>query len=176
MKSFYSNDYLIEVNEKRCAEYLAASQQFSSKFTVMVVIYSAMSASLWSICRDVLTAGFKNNFMLWTFLLFALCYGLSILFTFLLLIPDEKIAIEGPAYYSNVLKKFLEKAVPKHQIPLSTVIDKELSSYYLADIERVAAEFHSQMEWKRLCYTRSFFFTAIAFALYFICLAIRFFM
>ncbi len=174
MKSFYCNDYLIEVNEKRCAAYVAATQQFSNKFNVLMLIYSLMSVSLYSLCREIFAVGSANSLLLWIFGLFAFCFSVSIVFTFLLLIPDEHVSSASPMYYSSILKKTLESRVPKNEIPLTNSIDNELSCYYLADVERTVIKFYSQMKWKRLCYTFSLFLTSLSLILYSICIAILF--
>ncbi|MBV8252436.1 MAG: hypothetical protein JO154_07495 [Chitinophaga sp.] len=175
MKSFYSNDYLIEVNEKRCAEYLAASQQFSSKFTVMIVIYSAISAFLLPVCKDVIDVGPTNKLLLFLFTVFALFYLGSVVLTFLLLFPEDEFAITKPSDYSIVLKKSLEDAVPKAQIALSDVIDRQLIKAYIFELERLANETYLQMHWKRRCYIADLFLTAVAVLLFVTCICLHFF-
>jgi hypothetical protein len=51
--SFYSLDYIIEINEKRYQQYTEAYQKVLEKYTNLILIYSAVGFFLVPVIQDI---------------------------------------------------------------------------------------------------------------------------
>ncbi|SHL16728.1 hypothetical protein SAMN05444266_102283 [Chitinophaga jiangningensis] len=140
MKSFYDNDFLIELNEKRCAEYASLAQQMTSRFSMLFVFYSVLMAASVPVVKQLLKGGSVDWMLAVLFLLFSCSLIISIRYAISLIITGDLFVIYLPKRYYSEIKDYLIERIPADEIALETSINEVLKKLYLYDLERVLEE------------------------------------
>ena len=73
-KSFYDLDYIIEINEKRLAEYTALYQKVLERLTNIILVYSALGIFLVPLTQHVIAADIKGGGFTWHIVVLRPCW------------------------------------------------------------------------------------------------------
>src|SRR5882762_163020 len=107
-KSFYDLDYIIEINEKRLAEYTALYQKVLERLTNIILVYSGLGIFLVPLTQHVIAADIKG---VW-FYLACCCFGvlrvLSVVYFVRLLFPLVIAYLTPPMKYYGEYKSDIE--------------------------------------------------------------------
>jgi len=155
-KSFYDLDYIIEVSEKRLAEYTGLYQKVLERLTNIILIYSALGIFLVQLTRHVLAADIADIWFYLFYVLFAGCLLCSVVYVVRLLLPDDIAYLDPPQKYYAVFRDQLEQIYPGDK----QTVDDSLKSSYIFDLEE-------SIKVNRTIFRRksSFFYNALTFAL-----------
>ncbi|MDB5205878.1 MAG: hypothetical protein JWR72_953 [Flavisolibacter sp.] len=110
-KSFYDLDYIIELNEKRLAQYTSAYQKVLERLTNIILIYSAITIFLVPIFRDVFLAEIRHWLLFICFAVFAVLFLISVYFTIRLVIPVEIAYLQMPKRYYEEYRITYEQTI-----------------------------------------------------------------
>jgi len=77
-KSFYDLDYIIEISEKRLAEYTTSYQKVLERLTNIILVYSALGIFFIPLIQHVLEADIRNIVFYLFFVLFILLLGIDL--------------------------------------------------------------------------------------------------
>lgn len=72
-KSFYNLDYIIEINEKRHEQYTSAYQKVLERFTIIILIYSALTIFLIPLIKELLSHGNRSIYFIISFIFLQFC-------------------------------------------------------------------------------------------------------
>ncbi len=155
-KSFYDLDYIIEISEKRLAEYTVLYQKVLERLTNIILVYSALGIFLVPLTQHVLTVDIKSIWFYLFFILFVGCLLCSVIYVVRLLLPARVAYLDPPEKYYAIFRDRLEQIYPDEK---GTVNDS-LKSSYIFDLEEA-------IRVNRTIFRRksSFFFNALTFAL-----------
>lgn len=153
--SFYDFDYMIEINEKRLEQYTSAYQKVLEKLTHIILIYSAITIFLIPIIQNIFFTELKSLLLHICFIVFAILFIISIIFTVRLIIPVHVAYLEPPQKYYDEFRRKYEQLTANH-------IAREdlLKASYIDELER-AIELNSKA-FKR---KNSFYYNALLFGL-----------
>jgi hypothetical protein len=129
-KSFYDLDYIIEVNEKRIEQYLAAYQKVLDKFTNIILIYSAITIFLISIIQDIFVVDSRPLFLYLCFGTFSILFLISLYFTIRLIIPVEVAYPGAPKKYYEEYRLIYEQTIQKQD-----QVEVLLKTSYINELE-----------------------------------------
>jgi len=155
-KSFYELDYIIEVSEKRLAEYTLSYQKVLERLTNIIIIYSALGIFLVPLTHHALEMDIRG----WVFYTAVYTYGvlllISVVYMIRLLLPVEIAYLEPPKKYYNEFKSQIEALNTGNQ----QLVDDSLKGAYILELED-AIEINRQVFEQK----SSFFYNALLFAL-----------
>lgn len=141
--SFYNFDYYLEANEKRDAVIRAEYDKVIGRVSHILIIYSGVSVSLVSICKDLFT--FPFNF--WYFMaivLFGIPFMISFVYAVRFLFPVLIPFLVDPQRYYADLRSELENALSNGSALTDEIkeeIDRQIKNTYLKELE-AAIEFN----------------------------------
>lgn len=73
-KSFYSLDYIIQINESRHEQYTSAYQKILERFTNIILIYSAITIFIIPLIQDVFIPKIQDWMLCIIFLIFVILF------------------------------------------------------------------------------------------------------
>ena len=129
-KSFYNLDDIIELNEKRVEQYTSAYQKVLERFTNIVLIYSAIAVFLIPLLQDLIFFSYRNIWMIISFIVFIILFGISIFHLIRLIIPVKVAYLESPQKYYTQLRHQYEQTITN-----TNEIDKLLKASYIDELE-----------------------------------------
>jgi len=155
-KSFYDLDYIIEISEKRLAEYTLSYQKVLERLTNIIIVYSVLGIFLIPLTQHALEMDIQG----WVFYGCDYAYGIllliSVVYLIRLLLPVEIAYLDPPKKYYDTFKSEL--------VPLNAgnqeLVDNSLKGAYILELED-AIEINSQAFEQK----SSFFYNALLFAL-----------
>ncbi|MFB6453763.1 hypothetical protein ACE38W_00715 [Chitinophaga sp. Hz27] len=156
MKSFYNKDYIIEVTEKRFAEYVAAYQLLVKNISTLMIIYSALTISAVPITRDVLQGKHLPVTVFLLFIIFVISFFASILFAISMVFPETDTLLPNPVNYHYFCKKELHQKVIGCEIPLTQEIDAVLLESYITELSYITMDIENIVKRKGKYYLYSF--------------------
>lgn len=166
MPSFYSLDYLIEINEKRLEQYTNLYLRNIDKFTYVFIIYSTMAIFLVPIVQTLFFSG--TICLVIHYVVFFVFLGLftcSVVYAVKLLIPVEAVHLVAPSiYYEDIRLEFEELSSDRLKV------DELIKASYLAELEAAILSNRKLSKRKWLFYQRAFVFALLACVPYLICL------
>jgi len=165
-KSFYELDYIIEVSEKRLAEYTALYQKVPERLTNIILVYSALSIFLIPMTQHALEADIAGILYYTVFILFVGLLLISLLYFVRLLLPVEIAYLDPPKKYYDI---FLSQIEALH-LGNQQIVNDSLKGSYILELEN-AIQINSSVFRRK----SSFFYKALLFALlaavpYIVCL------
>lgn len=165
-KSFYDLDYIIEINEKKLAEYTVSYQKVLERLTNIILVYSALGIFLVPLLQHTMTADIKGVIYCFSFSCFAVLVCFSIVYVVKLLLPAGIAYLEPPQQYYKEDREHLEEIYPGNIV----TVDNSLKSSYILDLE-AAININKEVFRRK----NSFFYNALIFSLlavipYVICL------
>jgi hypothetical protein len=155
-KSFYDLDYIIEINERRLAEYTALYQRVLERLTNIILVYSALGIFLVPLTQHALAADIPGVLFYGAFCLFAVLLIVSVVYLIRLLLPVEIAYLDPPKKYYDEYKSSLENL----EIGNEAVVNDSLKGAYILELEN-AIEINSSAFREK----SSFFYNALLFAL-----------
>ena len=155
-KSFYDLDYIIEINEKRLAEYTGLYQKSFERLTNIILIYSALGIFLVPLTQHVIAADITGAWFYVFFSVFAILLIISVVYLIRLLLPVEIAYLEPPKRYYAEYKADLEYLAVENQ----SIVDDSLKGSYILELED-AIEVNSYAFKQK----NFFFYNALLFAL-----------
>jgi len=155
-KSFYDLDGIIEMNEKRLAEYTALYQKVFERLTNIILIYSALGIFLIPLTQHVLGRDVRGIFYYTSFTTFMVLLLVSLVYFIRLLLPVDIAYLEPPQKYYIEYRIELELL----QIGNEEIVNDSLKGSYISELEN-AIEINS----KAFRQKSSLFYNALLFAL-----------
>ncbi|MBV7529438.1 hypothetical protein [Chitinophaga sp. sic0106] len=166
MKSFYDNDFLIELNEKRCTEYASLAQQMTARFSMLFVFYSVMLAASMPVVKQLLKVGSVDWMLVIGFTSFGAALVLSIRYAIPLLSAAEPDVLKLPLYYYQFVKEYLLMHIPPNEIALQDVLNEELKLYYKNDLEKLAFQRYKRVIYLQKCFDNSIHYSLSSFVIF----------
>jgi hypothetical protein len=164
--SFYSLDYIIEVNQKRLEEYNTFIQKVLERFTHIILIYSGLGIFLISLIQHVLDADIEGVFFYIFFITFSSLLILSLIYFFKLLLPAEIAYLDPPKRYYTKLKRKMDQEHPtKHK-----EIDDILKGSYIDELENAISANLEVFKKKSSFYYNALLFALLAIIPYTVCI------
>lgn len=165
-KSFYDLDYIIDISEKRLAEYTVLYQKVFERLTNIILIYSALGIFLIPLIQYMIAADVKGTVFYVIFTLFVVLLLTSLVYFVRLLLPVDIAYLDPPKKYYESFKSELEFLI----IGNEETVNDSLRGTYILDLQN-AIEINSRAFRKK----NSYFYNALLFALlsvvpYVICL------
>jgi hypothetical protein len=164
-KSFYDLDYIIEVNEKRIEQYLAAYQKVLDKFTNIILIYSAITIFLISIIQDIFIADSRPLFLYICFGVFSILFLISLYFSIRLIIPVKVAYLDAPNKYYEEYRFNYEQIIQQQD-----QVEHLLKTSYLYELETTLNINRSVFSRKSSFYNNAIIFALLSAIPYLICL------
>jgi hypothetical protein len=155
-KSFYELDYIIEISEKRLAEYPALYQKVPERLTNIILIYSALCIFLIPLTQHVLEADIFGIWFYSVFVFFAILFLTSLIYLVRLLLPAKIAYLDPPQKYYATFKSEIELLHLGNQ----QLVDDSLKGSYILELEDAITK-SSNIFIKK----SSFFYNALLFAL-----------
>jgi|GEM_PF-2995913 len=170
MKSFLDNDFLIELNEKRCAEYASLAYQMASRFSMLFVFYSFVLAGAIPVLRLLLKQllyGRSIDYPLGIgFLAFGIMLAGSIAYALPLIDSEEPGILKLLRYYYREARDFLCILTPGNEITLADKMNEQLKLLYNKDLEALASERYRRAVFLESCFKQSVYYAVSAFAIF----------
>jgi hypothetical protein len=165
-KSFYDLDYIIDISEKRLAEYTALYQKVFERLTNIILIYSALGIFLILLTQHVIATDVRGTMFYVIFTMFVVLLSTSLVYFVRLLLPVDIAYLDPPKKYYESFKTELEFL----DIGNQETVNDSLRGTYILDLQN-AIEINSRAFRKKSFY----FYNALLFALlsvvpYIICL------
>lgn len=160
-KSFYDFDYIIELNEKRIEGYHSAFQKVLDRFTVLIIIYSAMALFLIPLVEKIFSADSLFSWFCISFYVFAVLFLISIYFAVRLIIPVDVLYLSAPKIYYGEYRLMYEESLQQNQQYLKTLLEDLLKASYINELEKTLNNIISAFRRKN-----SFYIGALAFVLF----------
>lgn len=161
--SFYNFDYYIEANEKRDAVIRAEYDKVLGRVSNILIIYSAISVSLISICKDLFTVPF-NFWYFMAVVLFGVPFLVSFVYAIRFLFPIVIPVLMAPREYYAQLRSELEAAFPNSS-NLTDVqkeeINQKIKNIYLEELEDAVTN-----NTILVCRKRDYYHKALRYAIY----------
>ncbi len=107
-KSFYDLDYIIDISEKRLAEYTVLYQKVLERLTNIILIYSALGIFLISLIQHMITADVKDAMFYVIFAVFVVLLMTSLVYFVRLLLAVDIAYLDPPKKYYESFKADLE--------------------------------------------------------------------
>ncbi|MFP5042412.1 hypothetical protein [Parasediminibacterium sp. JCM 36343] len=135
-KSFYSLDYIIEINEKRLEQYSEAYQKNYNRFTNLLFIYSILGLFLVQLTQrlifDNIGCWFDWNHLCFYFYIVVL--GFSLFNTIRLLMPISVAYLDEPKiYYRTFRMSYEEEGKTKEEV------DNLIKASYINELEEAVS-------------------------------------
>ncbi|WP_343693777.1 hypothetical protein [Chitinophaga sp.] len=173
--SFYNFDYYIEANEKREAVIRTEYDKVLGRVSHILIIYSAVSVSLVSVCKDL----FRVPFNLWYFItivLFGIPFLISFVYAIRFLFPIVLPILTAPKDYYAQLRSELEARHPNNN-SLSDIekeeINQQIKTIYLEELEHAVDNTIDLICRKQDYYHQSLKYAIYSIFPFIICLAIH---
>jgi len=165
-KSFYDLDYIIDISEKRLAEYTVLYQKVFERLTNIILIYSALGIFLIPLTQHLVAMDIKGVVFYAVFAVFAVLLSTSLVYFVRLLLPVNIVYLEPPKKYYGSYKTELELL----NIGNEETVNDSLRGTYIFELQN-AIEVNSRAVRKK----NSYFYNALLFALlsvvpYIVCL------
>jgi hypothetical protein len=164
-KSFYDLDYIIEINEQRVEHSHESYSKVLERITTLVIIYSVISFFIIPIFQRVYFKEIDNIIFIISFLLYAIFFITSIIFTILFMIPIEVAHLESPQIYYTVLRNDLET-----QGHTQEQIEDLLKVSYISELEETVNRNDFVFRRKSSLYYRALIYVLVSAIPYVICL------
>jgi hypothetical protein len=165
MKSFYDLDYIIEINEKRIEELSSNYQKVLERITNIILIYSALAIFIIPLIQDFCWKEIRHWVFIFSFILFAILFITSLLYTVRLLIPVQISYLDPPHKYYNEFRDRYEKTINDFkQIP------DLLKASYITELETVLTYNISVFRRKNSFYYNSLIYALLSAIPYLVCL------
>jgi len=155
-KSFYDLDYIIEISEKRLAEYTALYQKVLERLTNIILVYSALGIFLVPLTQHVLSTDINGVWFYIFFVLFVSLLLTSLFYLIKLLLPVEIAYLEPPYTYYIRYKTEMKQLYPDDE----QKVDDSIKSTYISDLKN-AIDINIGVYRRK----SSFFYNALVFAL-----------
>ena len=155
-KSFYDLDYIIEVSEKRLAEYTVLYQKVLERLTNIILVYSALGIFLVPLTQHVIAADIPGFWFYIAFCLFAVLLVISVGYFVRLLLPVDIAYLDPPRKYYADYRADLEGLGVENE----SVVDDSLKGSYILELENAISVNSNVFKAKS-----SFFYNALLFAL-----------
>jgi len=155
-KSFYDLDYIIEISEKRLAEYTALYQKVLERLTNIILVYSALGIFLVPLTQHVLSTDINGVWFYIFFVLFVSLLLTSLFYLIKLLLPVEIAYLEPPHTYYARNRKKIEQLYPGDE----QKVDNFVKSIYIIELKK-AIDINIGIYRRK----SSFFYNALVFAL-----------
>jgi len=163
-KSFYDLDYIIEINERRIEQYLAAYQKVLERLTNIILIYSAITIFLTSVIKIVFFSK-ECPWVIYTcFTLFILLFIISLYNTIRLIIPVQIPYLNGPKIYYEGFRLEYEQT-----IKTQAEIENLLKASYINELEVALSNFERIFDRKSSFYYNALLYALLAAIPYIIC-------
>jgi hypothetical protein len=130
-KSFYELDGIIEINEKRLAEYTTLYQKVFDRLTNILIVYSALGIFLIPLTQHVIKADVKGVVFYMCFIAFVGLLITSLVFFIRLLLPIDIAYLDPPRKYYSDYKTELETL----NLGSKDLVDDSLKGTYIQELE-----------------------------------------
>jgi hypothetical protein len=107
-KSFYDLDYIIDISEKRLAEYTALYQKVFERLTNIILIYSALGIFLIPLTQHVIATDVRGTMFYVIFTMFVVLLSTSLVYFVRLLLSVDIAYLDPPKKYYESFKTELE--------------------------------------------------------------------
>jgi hypothetical protein len=154
-KSFYDLDYIIDISEKRLAEYTVLYQKVLERLTNVILICSALGIFLIPLVQHAINADMKGLIYYLFFLLFIGLLSASIVYFIKLLLPAGIAYLDPPNKYYGTFREQLEGIYSQDK----ETVDESLKASYILDLEEAI-----QVNGDAFKRKNSFFNNALVFA------------
>ncbi|RFM31019.1 hypothetical protein [Chitinophaga silvisoli] len=161
--SFYNFDYYIEANEKRDAVIRAEYDKVLGRVSNILIIYSAISVSLISICKDLFTVPF-NFWYFMAVVLFGVPFLVSFVYAIRFLFPIVIPVLVEPREYYAQLRLELEATYtnrPELSEAQKEEINHRIKTMYLEELEDAITN-----NTVLVCRKRDYYHNALKYAIY----------
>ena len=155
-KSFYELDGIIEINEKRLAEYTTLYQKVFDRLTNILIVYSALGIFLIPLTQHVMKGDVKGFVFYVSFIAFTGLLITSLVYFIRLLLPVDIAYLDPPKKYYLDFKTEMEVL----NVGTKEVVDDSLKGAYILELED-AIETNNQAFLTK----NSLFYNALVFAL-----------
>jgi hypothetical protein len=155
----------MEINEQRLEQFTSAYQKVLERLTNILLIYSALAIFLVPIVQDIFISESQPWILYAGFIVFALLFIISIIFTVRLIIPVDIAYLEAPKRYYETYRLTYEQTITDQN-----EIIKLLKASYIDELESAANT--NELVFRR---KSSFYYNALMYALlstlpYLVCL------
>ena len=165
-KSFLDLDYIIEINEQRVEQSHESYSKVLERFTMLIIIYSALAFFLIPICQIVFFREITNTWFIISFIIYILFFLISLVNTIIFMIPIEVAYLEAPQkYYTTLRNDLIAQGHTQAQI------DNQLKVSYISELEEAVNRNDFVFRRKSSLYFRELIFLLISAIPYLICLA-----
>jgi len=164
-KSFYSLDYIIQINEERHEQYTSAYQKILDRFTNILIIYSAIAIFIIPLIQDFFVPHIKDWVLCIFFLAFSILFVISIIFTIRLIIPVEIAYLEIPKKYYNDIRLQYEQTYSN-----TDQVKELLKASYITELETAVTNNEAVFRKKSSLYYNALMFALLSTVPYLICL------
>ena len=155
-KSFYELDGIIEMNEKRLAEYTVLYQKVFDRLTNIILVYSALGIFLIPVTQHVMNTDVRGVLFYVSFICFLLLLIISLVYFVRLLLPMDIAYLDPPKKYYTEYRIELEML----DVGNEDIVNESLKSTYIQELED-AIEINNRAFLKK----NSLFYNALIFAL-----------
>jgi hypothetical protein len=166
-KSFYDLDYIIEVSEKRLAEYTALYQKVLERLTNIILVYSAVGIFLVPLTQHVINRDIRGFWYYIVFGLFVVLLGISIVYMIRLLLPVEIAYLDPPKKYYDEYKVDIEQL----NVGNESVVNDSLKGAYILELENAIEINRRAFGTKSSLFYNALLFALLAVVPYIACLA-----
>lgn len=134
-KSFYNLEYIIEINEKRIEEYIAAYQHMLGRFTDIIVIYSAITIFLIPICQEIFRGEISHWLLTICFTAFIILFLFSLYYAVKFIIPVDIALLASPQRYYTIMRLTYEEVFALGIQNIEEEANKLIQASYLHELE-----------------------------------------
>lgn len=167
--SFYNLDFIIELNEKRLEQFSEAYQKNLSKFTNILIIYSAIAVFIVPLTQSLFFSGNRIWINYFCFFLFSSLFFYSLVYTIKLLIPiDVAYLIEPKNYYVDFRLAYEAEGKSPEEA------DILVKASYINELEKAVTSNNALFKRKGFFYYRALISGLICCVPYIICLVFHF--
>ena len=165
-KSFYDLDYIIDISEKRLAEYTVLYQKVLERLTNVILIYSALGIFLIPLVQHAIAADIKGVVYYLFFLLFIGLLLASIVYFIKLLLPAGIAYLDPPNKYYGTFREQLEGVYAQDK----DTVDESLKASYIVDLEEAIQVNGDTFKRKNSFFNNALVFALLAVVPYIVCL------
>ncbi|HXB06518.1 MAG TPA: hypothetical protein VNW04_05375 [Puia sp.] len=164
-KSFYELDGIIEMNEKRLAEYTALYQKVFERLTNIILVYSALGIFLIPLTQHVMKADVRGVFFYVSFVAFWVLLIVSLVYFIRLLLPVDIAYLDPPKKYYSDYKTELELL----NVGPENVVNDSLKGTYIQELEDAIEINSNAFRTKNSLFYNALIFALLASVPYIIC-------
>jgi hypothetical protein len=165
-KSFYDLDYIIDISEKRLAEYTVLYQKVLERLTNVILIYSALGIFLTPLVQHAITTDIKGVVYYLFLLLFIGLLSASIVYFIKLLLPAGIAYLDPPKKYYGTFREQLEGIYAQDK----ETVDESLKASYILDLEEAIHVNGDTFKRKNSFFNNALVFALLAVVPYIVCL------